>query len=136
MKTLTTVLIAILITTSSWNTKTTPLPVDKKTVVTTNTGENFSFFRTHRQGKGITSTWGLISNEGITGFVVQQTYEDPTDPYAYWSDLASIPCTDDRSFKYTDKNVFPGFISYRIVAMSGTSVVDVTEISTVHIIQH
>jgi hypothetical protein len=139
MKTLPTLLVAVLIITCSWITPTKSsvcLPASERAAIKTNSGENFSFFRTHRQGKGVTSTWGLIANDGVTDFVVQQTYEDPADPYAYWSDLATIPCNGDRSFKYTDATVYPGFVSYRIVAINGLAVVDVTNVSTVHIVQH
>ena len=113
-------------------------PVKSKTAITKPaSGECFSFFRTHRQGKGITSTWGLLNNNNVTEFVVQQTYEDPTDPYANWADLTpTVTCNNGRSFKFTDENVFPGFISYRVVAMNGLSVVDISEVSTEHIVKH
>jgi hypothetical protein len=78
---------------------------------------SFDFFRTHRQGRGITSSWGLTSNTGVSGFVVRRTYEDPTDPYAFWEDVYSSPCTASRSYKCTDNNIFPGFISYQVVAV-------------------
>lgn len=97
----------------------------------------FSFFRTHRQGKtDITATWGLASADGITGFTVQRTYEDPTDPYSYWENIKSVPNDASRSFKYTDENVFPGLINYRIVAQleDGTSLT--SDISTVRIVAH
>jgi len=77
---------------------------------------DFDFFRTHHQGKGITASWGLTTNSGTACFMVQRTYEDPTDPYAFWEDLNYVACTSARSFKWTDDNVFPGYISYRIAA--------------------
>jgi hypothetical protein len=96
----------------------------------------FSFFRTHRQARGIMTTWGLTSNAGVTGFVVQKTYEDPSDPYAYWEDICAMPCGVGRSFKHHDLNVSPGFINYRVIAylQSGGSVV--SAIATEHIISH
>jgi hypothetical protein len=97
---------------------------------------DFAFFRTHRQGKGATASWGLNYNEGTGGFMVQRTYEDPNDPYAFWEDLNYLPCTSARSFKWTDENVFPGIISYRIVAhlYDGTSVS--SPVSQVRIVRH
>lgn len=97
---------------------------------------NFAFFRTHRQAQGIMTTWGLSSNAGVTGFLVQKTYEDPTDPYAYWEDICAMPCGAGRSFKHHDLNVFPGFISYRVIAFlqGGGSIV--SAISMEHIVRH
>ena len=97
---------------------------------------DFSFFRTHRQGRGIMTTWGLTSNAGVTGFVVQKTYEDPADPYAYWEDIGAIPCGASRSFKRHDLNVSPGFISYRVIAYLLSGGLTVSAISTEHIISH
>jgi hypothetical protein len=77
----------------------------------------FSFLRTHRQGKGITATWGVNSTEEVLDFIVQRTYDDPTDTYAYWENVATVAASSSRSFTYTDKEVFPGTIYYRVVAL-------------------
>lgn len=98
---------------------------------------SFAFFRTHRQGKaGITAVWGLTSNVGVSSFSVLRTYEDPTDPWAYWEEVSSLTCNSSRSFKYTDDNIFPGFISYCIVAVMSDGSTVKSEISTVHIVSH
>ena len=34
---------------------------------------NFSFFRTHRMGKGVSASWGVTSGAGVVGFKVQKT---------------------------------------------------------------
>ncbi|MBI3137799.1 MAG: hypothetical protein HYZ15_04365 [Sphingobacteriales bacterium] len=97
----------------------------------------FDFFRTHRQGKdGITSTWGFNAAQTITGFILERTYEDPADPYAYWETVALVPASGLRSYKATDTNVFPGFVSYRVTAVQGTTTVEVSNVSTVHIVSH
>ena len=97
---------------------------------------NFSFFRTHRQARGIMANWGLTTNAGVSGFVVERTYEDPNDPYADWTTICSMPCGPGRSFKHHDLNVSPGFISYRVIAylQGGGSLMSL--ISTEHIVQH
>ncbi len=95
---------------------------------------SFAFFRTHRQGKGITASWGLTSNAGVVGFSVQRTYEDPNDPYSEWTEVASGVCDGSRSYKCTDANVSPGFINYRVVAQMDDGTKVESAISTVHII--
>ncbi len=98
---------------------------------------SFSFFRTHRQGRaGITSTWGLTSSTDVSAFIVERTYEDPTDPYAYWETVSMVPCTNVRSYKCTDTNIFPGFISYRVKATMVNGNEIFSEVSTVHIVSH
>jgi hypothetical protein len=100
------------------------------------TSPSFDFFRTHRQGRGITATWGLTSNAGVSGFVVRKTYEDPTDPYAEWVDVYSSACGSARSYKCTDNSVSPGYISYQVVAImtDGTSIA--SEILTDRVVSH
>ena len=97
----------------------------------------FSFFRIHRQGKnGVTATWGLTSEDGVSGFLVEKTYEDPTDPYAFWEMVSAMPSTGQRSYKCTDNGVFPGYITYRVSAEmnNGRSMISVME--TIHINGH
>jgi len=97
---------------------------------------DFAFFRTHRQGKGIVATWGVTSSTGVARFAVKKTYEDPTDPFAYWEEVATTSCNGSRSYKANDQNVFPGFASYRVVAeMVDGSTVE-SFVKTVHIVRH
>jgi len=98
---------------------------------------SFAFFRTHRQGKGITADWGLTSNSGVKCFEVMRTYEDPTDPWSFWEDVSSIPCnSSSRSFKNTDSNVFAGYITYCIVAVMNDGTIVVSDLLTEHIVSH
>ena len=125
----------IFITTASFNSS-APGKQGREIVKARTENAGFAFFRTHRQGKGITATWGLSSNDGVAGFAVQRTYEDPTDPYAFWEDISYIDCNSSRSFKYADESVFPGVISYRVIAVleDGNSIS--SEVSSVRIVSH
>ena len=97
---------------------------------------SFDFVRTHRQGKGAVISWAVTSSNGVARFAVKKTYEDPSDPYAYWEEAASTSCNGSRSYKAKDENVFPGFINYRVVAeMADGSTVE-SAVQTVHIVSH
>ncbi len=109
-----------------------PLPKIKQAAVS-----SFNFFRTHRQGKaGITATWGFTATNGVTGFALERTYDDPTDPYAVWETVTMAPYTGARSYKFTENNIFPGFISYRVTSIMTNGDEVLSEISTVHIVKH
>lgn len=109
----------------------------KQAKVITVAAPGFSFFRVHRQGKNaVTATWGLNSNDGVSGFFVEKTYEDPTDQYAYWETVSSIPCTGERSYKCTDNGVFPGYITYRVTAYLNDGRAVISEMTTIHINGH
>lgn len=114
-----------------------PLKSSLLKTVTRNTVTDFSFFRTHRQGKnGITATWGVTVSTGVTSFYVQRTYEDPADPYAIWETWTSMPFTGEKSYKATDTGVFPGFITYRVIAVLSNGTELMSALSTVHIVSH
>ena len=125
---------ALFITNSPLKLSSVSKTVPSVTITKTQSAE-FAFLRTHRQGKAaVTATWGLTSTDGVVGFTVQRTYQDPSDPYSFWEDVTSITCDPLRSFKYTDENVFPGDINYRIIAemTDGTSIV--SEVSGIKIV--
>ena len=94
----------------------------------------FTSFSTHRQGKGITLNWDVEADAGVINFSVQRTYEDVTDPYAVWEDVISLPADGAKFYRYTDENVSPGFVSYRIVALLSDGTTAESGISTVQII--
>jgi len=94
----------------------------------------FTSFSTHRQGKGIALNWDVEATAGVINFSIQRTYEDITDPYAVWEDVISLPADGSKFYRYTDGNVSPGFISYRILASLGDGTIAESGISTVQII--
>lgn len=102
----------------------------------TESAPGFAFFRTHRQGKGVTATWGVTSNTGVVGFSLQKTYEDPNDPYSNWEEVSSAPCNGARSYKCTDNSVFPGSISYRVIAQLIDGSTLASGIETARIVSH
>lgn len=96
----------------------------------------FSFFRTHRQGRyGIASSWGAVTTTGITGFILQRTYEFP-DEFTIWENIYEVNAANRSRYQYLDENVFPGIVSYRVLAVNNTNPVFVSEISAVQIRQH
>jgi len=96
----------------------------------------FAFFRTHRQADGAVATWGMTSNVGVTGFDIQRTYQDPTDPYSMWEDVTYMPCTEERSFKYNDVEIFAGYIYYRVTAHLNDGGSVISEVEGIRIVSH
>lgn len=94
----------------------------------------FTSFSTHRQGKGAALSWAVESSAGVISFSIQRTYEDVTDPYAVWEDITSLPIDGSKFYRYTDENVSPGFISYRVSALLSDGTTAESVISTIHIV--
>jgi hypothetical protein len=97
---------------------------------------DFIFFRTHNQCKGVAVVWALNSTNGVTGFTLQRTNQNPSNPNALWEDVESFVSGSEPATRYTDHNVAPGYISYRVIAwiFDGSSVI--SEVSSVRICGH
>jgi hypothetical protein len=97
----------------------------------------FKFAHAHRQGKGVTVMWASDANPtNVECFAVIRTYEDPNDPYAEWQVVGGSPCNSSHNYKATEQNVSPGFISYRVIASMTNGGTEMSEILTVHKVQH
>ena len=94
---------------------------------------DYAFIRAHRQGRGITLTWGMTTNTNLIGFDIEKTMEDPNDPYSQWLPVASVPGADERSFKINDNTVSPGTSNYRITAWYSDGRSSMSEIISVRI---
>lgn len=128
---------AIVIGTTAWVTPdSSSSNQKKKETISTPANTHFSFFRVHRQGKrGTAASWGLNSNNGVTAFTLEKTYEDPNDEYATWETVTAFPCGNQRSYKHADENVAAGIITYRVTAYAGTNPVAVQH-ADIQIVAH
>jgi hypothetical protein len=99
------------------------------------TTDTFSFVRTHRQGKGAVVTFAF-SSTNASGFTVQRTNEDPTDPYSVWIEVGTCACNSSRSYKMSDPNPFPGLINYRVIAVMNDGNTVTSDVSTIKIMSH
>ena len=98
--------------------------------------DEFSSLRTHRKGKGAEISWSFTSSSGVSGFIVERTNEDPTDPYSVWVTVGSLPSDASRSYKCCDESPFPGYINYRVTAVMNNGTTITSGVSVVHIASH
>jgi hypothetical protein len=90
----------------------------------------FNYLRAHRQGKaGVGLTWAVSSND-IVQFVVERSYDGD-----FWEPAGSVNFNGSSSYKFTDKEVYPGFISYRITAVKADETTECSPIEQIRIVQ-
>ncbi|MEO7307721.1 MAG: hypothetical protein ABIR78_11735 [Ferruginibacter sp.] len=94
---------------------------------------SFRFIRGHKQGQNVTVQWGMNDNSGVSSFTIENTYEDPNDPYSVWQTIGVLPCTNSPIFKFTDSPQLPGSLSYRIIAVLNDNRTIVSAIYTTEI---
>lgn len=97
----------------------------------------FQWIHAHRQGRDIAVSWIWNgASSPVTAYTVIKTYEDPADPYAVWTTVATVNNVTPRMYKVTDNSVLPGYSSYRVVATLADGSIEYSEVRTVRIVQH
>ena len=112
-----------------------PLAETANKTVSVKTTDSFSFIRCHRQGKGIAVTWGFNS-ANVVSFAVQRTDQDPTDQYSVWECVCNQDANSSRSYKYHDINVYPGLMTYKVVALMNDGNTITSAMDQVRIVAH
>ena len=93
-----------------------------------------SSVRVHRQADGVMVTWSSSSQPGVVAYEVERTYFDAMDEYASWDKISYTASANSRSFKAYDAGVYPGYISYRVVAISADGSRSASEVVTIRIV--
>lgn len=97
----------------------------------------FQVLQAHRQGKDIAVFWMMADPTlAVNSFTVFKTYEDPTDPYAVWMPVAAVNGQSPKAYRVTDRNVLPGYNSYRVAAFFADGSVEYSEVRAVRVVQH
>ncbi|MFZ1529292.1 MAG: hypothetical protein WAT19_11095 [Ferruginibacter sp.] len=82
-------------------------------------GISFTFVRGHRQGNTVAVMWGVNNSRGIQYYKVYSTYQDPYDPYSEWELKGTVQPKNPHLTKFTDRvNIYPGYVNYKIVAVT------------------
>ena len=89
---------------------------------------NFQMFHGHRQGNGVGLMWNMVSAT-VVSFDIERSYDGE-----YFESVAQLEATGSGRFRYTDTNVFPGYIHYRIKATHKDGSSEYSEIVIVRIV--
>lgn len=83
----------------------------------------FSYFRVHRQQNGAGMMWA-VNHADISDFKIERSYDGE-----YFEEVTDLPCNGAAQYRFTDSDLFPGYIHYRITAVKtdGTTVQSTVE---------
>ena len=85
----------------------------------------------NQTGHGYNLQWRLTSTTGVKSFIVESTYEDPTDPYSVWQTKGVTLLTNGVNRFSDNTNLYPGIINYRITVVDNNkSTLAVSDIFT------
>jgi hypothetical protein len=90
----------------------------------------FSFLRAHRAGKAAVGlSWSVSSND-IVQFVVERSYDSE-----YFESAGDVTFNNSASYKFTDNNVYPGYIWYRVTAVKADGTTECSPLEQIRIVQ-
>lgn len=101
------------------------------TVKEQNLQETFKYFRIHRQAKNVVLNWGLSSASGVTGFIIERSYDGD-----FYDVINQMSSTTELKYTWKDLGVFPGVIYYRIGCIMIDGRVTYSPIETIRIVSH
>lgn len=91
----------------------------------------FGRFNVHRAGKSsIELTW-TVSENGITKFQVERSYDGE-----FFDPVTALDFNGSSSYKIKDADVFPGVIFYRITAIKSDGSTECSPVESVRIVKH
>jgi hypothetical protein len=90
---------------------------------------DFGMFMAHRQGKGITLAWTMTAPGEVAYFSIQRSYDGD-----YFEPVEDVMGNGGNRYRYTDRNVFPGFIHYKVIAFYHDGSIMESPVETVRIV--
>jgi len=91
----------------------------------------FQRFLVHRQHNDAALAWAMTSNEGVTGFIIERSYDG-----TYFDYLDATEVDNGAWNRYRDASVSPGYIYYRVIAVMDDGTTITSPIEMVRIVRH
>jgi hypothetical protein len=89
---------------------------------------NFQMFHGHRQGNGVGLMWAISAPTAVS-FEVERSYDGE-----FFDSVAQMEAAASGRHRFTDNNIYPGYIHYRIKANHNDGSVEYSETVIVRIV--
>ena len=89
---------------------------------------NFQMFHGHRQGAGVGLMWAMSSPTAVS-FEIERSYDGE-----YFDSVAQLDATASGRHRFTDNNIYPGYLHYRIKANHSDGSVEYSETVIIRIV--
>ena len=86
-------------------------------------------FMVHRQGNGVTLMWTVAFPGQVAGYVIERSYDGE-----FFETISELSRNNNSRCRFTDNNVYPGYISYRVKAIMQDGSVEESGVETIRIV--
>lgn len=118
-------LFAVLTLTSSYVSTVIATPTQQ----TASLVNGFEHFRVHRQGNAVALSWA-VGTPDVVAFTIERSYDGE-----FFEPINQMSCSGSSVHKFNDEAVYPGVISYRIVALHSDGSVEHSAVKSLRIVQ-
>ena len=87
----------------------------------------FSNFRVHRQQNGATLMWTV--NTEVAEFKIERSFDGD-----FFEDVTQLPGNGAAQHRYNDRDIFPGYVYYRITALKADGTTEQSPVEMVRIV--
>ena len=94
------------------------------------TNNCFSYLKAHRQGKGGAGLMWAVSSNDIVEFIVERSY----DFGEYYEQAGSVRFNGASSYRFADKEAYPGYIWYRVTAVKADGTTECSPVEEIRIV--
>lgn len=91
----------------------------------------FSKLNIHKKQNGVSVNWTTTGAENVTTFVIERSYDGSS-----FETIDRISASGGKSNSYQDDNVYPGYLYYRIIAVSSDGSTTYSPIDVVRIVRN
>jgi hypothetical protein len=88
----------------------------------------FTYFRVHRQQAGAGMMWS-VNHPDVSSFKIERSYDGE-----FFDEVTELPNNGAARFQFTDKEVFAGYIHYRITALTSDGATIQSSVETIRIV--
>jgi hypothetical protein len=89
----------------------------------------FSTFRVLRQAEGVTLNW-VVSTADVSQFMIVRS----ADNHVY-EEIGILPGSSASTYRYLDKEVLPGIVHYRVMAIKNDGTTECSSVETVRTVK-
>jgi hypothetical protein len=90
---------------------------------------DFGAFMAHRQGKGVTLAWSMTAPADVAYYSIQRSYDGE-----FFEPVDEVMGSGSARSRYTDRNVYPGIIHYKVVAFCNDGTIVESPVEIVRIV--
>jgi hypothetical protein len=101
------------------------------TITSLNAEVIFGKLNIHRKQGGVSVNWTITGAESVTEYIIQRSFDGSS-----FETIDHIPAGGGKADSYQDNNCYPGYLYYRIIAVSSDGSTTYSPVDVIRIVKN